>query len=75
VGVLWAGAEKAREVVKGKEYLGDAVYAEWDRGMLKLTAWDGIEVTNTIYLEPEVITALQDYLKASRELPPGEESQ
>jgi hypothetical protein len=65
---------RERKTVKEKTYLGDAVYAQWDRGMLKLTTEDGIMETNTIYLEPEVITALLDYLKASSEMPPSEES-
>jgi hypothetical protein len=46
-----------------KEYLGDGVYAELDRGMVKLTTENGIEVTNTIYLEPEVIDTLLRYLE------------
>ena len=52
-----------------KIYLGDAVYAEWEHGMLKLTTSNGISDTNTIYLEPEVIAALQLYLKASERKP------
>jgi hypothetical protein len=47
-----------------KEYLGDGVYAEVESSMLKLTTEDGISATNTIYLEPEVIEALQRYLKS-----------
>jgi hypothetical protein len=53
-----------------KEYLGDGVYAELvpviqqaRPRVLKLTTENGIETTNTIYLEPEVIDALLDYLK------------
>ena len=38
--------------ISTKHYLGDAVYAELDRGMIKLTTEDGRNVTNTIYLEP-----------------------
>jgi hypothetical protein len=45
-----------------KEYLGDAVYADIEHGKLVLTTEDGISVTNTIYLEPEVIAALMAYL-------------
>jgi hypothetical protein len=38
------------------QYLGDGCYAEWEHGLLKLTTSNGIETTNTVYLEPEVIT-------------------
>ena len=46
-----------------KKYLGDAVYVDIENGMIKLTTEDGIAATNTIYLEPEVVTALLAYLK------------
>jgi hypothetical protein len=49
-----------------KEYLGDGVYADVERGMVKLTTEDGISVTNIIYLEPEVIEALERYLAQVR---------
>lgn len=42
-----------------KRYLGDAVYAEDVNGMVKLTTEDGIQATNTIYLDPEVFEALR----------------
>lgn len=54
-----------------KQYLGDAVYADIENGMLKLTTEDGISATNTIYFEPEVASALFDYLKRLLKL--GEE--
>jgi hypothetical protein len=41
-----------------KLYLGDAVYVEVDGDRLKLTTSDGYADTNTIYLEPEVYSAL-----------------
>ena len=44
-----------------KQYLGDAVYAGLDDGMIKLTTSDGIKDTNTIYLAPEVFAALIIY--------------
>lgn len=46
-----------------KAYLGDGVYADVEHGMLKLTTENGIEATNTIYLEGEVWRALEDYMK------------
>ena len=51
-----------------KTYLGDAVYAAFDRfGALVLTTEDGIAITNQIILEPEVIASLLDYLQRARE--------
>jgi hypothetical protein len=46
-----------------KEYLGDAVYVEWVGSMLKLTTSNGLFDTNTIYLEPEVLAAFEDYVR------------
>ena len=52
----------------GKRYLGDGVYVEVDeeRDMVKLTTSDGIRDTNTVYLEPEVVQALERWLAAAR---------
>jgi hypothetical protein len=41
-----------------KTYLGDSVYADVDKGMIKLTTENGLRATNTIFLEPEVYEAL-----------------
>jgi hypothetical protein len=42
-----------------KHYLGDGVYLELEEsGMIILTTENGIEATNTIYLEPEVYHAM-----------------
>jgi len=45
-----------------KQYLGDSVYAELERGMLKLTTDNGMGPNNIIFLEPEVYTALVQYV-------------
>jgi DNA-directed RNA polymerase subunit RPC12/RpoP len=46
-----------------KSYLGDSVYAEIDEyGVLKLTTEDGLSVSNSIYLEPEVYEQLIGYV-------------
>jgi hypothetical protein len=37
-----------------KEYIGDGVYVSWDGYHVVLTTENGIETTNTIYLEPSV---------------------
>ena len=54
---------------KEKKYLGDGVYADIEHGRLVLTTEDGISVTNTIYLEPEIVEALCDYLASQLEIP------
>lgn len=46
-----------------KEYLGDAVYVEFDGNGLLLTTEDGIKVRDTIYLENEVWVALERYVE------------
>lgn len=59
-----------------KAYLGDGVYAEFDQldsGSVKLTTENGLEVTNTIYLEAEVIDAFLDYLRYHGHLPTKKE--
>jgi len=49
-----------------KDYLGDGVYAEWDGERIVLTTENGIEATNIIYLELEVIVGLERYLARLR---------
>lgn len=45
-----------------KEYLGDGVYVVVEDGSLVLTTENGIEATNTIYLEKVVIQSLLNYI-------------
>lgn len=46
-----------------KDYLGDGVYVEVDQfGTLILTAENGVEIKNIIYLEPAVVDALNRYI-------------
>lgn len=44
-----------------KSYLGDGVYVDYDGYGLVMTTENGIETTNSIYLEPKVIAALDRY--------------
>ena len=44
-----------------KTYLGDGLYADYDGYQIVLTAENGLGVTNTVYLEPDVYTALVRY--------------
>jgi hypothetical protein len=47
------------EAVSDRHYLGDAVYVAIEHGMVKLTTEDGRTATNTIYLEVDVMDALE----------------
>ena len=47
-----------------KQYIGDGVYVEVDRGMLKLTTSRGGLPDSIICLEKPVFSALADYAKA-----------
>jgi hypothetical protein len=46
-----------------KRYLGDGVYVDFDGFALTLTAENGIKVTNIIVLEPDVYSALVQYVE------------
>ena len=50
-----------------KQYLGDAVYADWDGMHLILTIENGISVTSRIYLTEDVWASLVDYIERLRE--------
>ncbi len=50
-------------MIKAKEYLGDAVYVEFDGWSVVLTTEDGIRATNTVVLEPALLIELDEYLK------------
>lgn len=45
-----------------KRYLGDSVYADIERGMIKLTTENGMGASDTIFLELEVYDALKGYV-------------
>jgi len=47
---------------KREAYLGDGLYAKFDGYMLCIYAHNGIEATNTVWLEPAVLKALQYFL-------------
>lgn len=42
-------------------YLGDGVYADYDGYSVFLTTENGIQVLNTIVLEPEIMAALNHF--------------
>lgn len=53
--------------VPKKIYLGDAVYAAFDGAGITLTTEDGVRVSNEIYLEPDVVKSLFDYVEAIKQ--------
>ena len=50
-----------------KSYLGDSVYAQIENGMILLTTENGFGASNKIYMEPEVLEALDKYRKLIEE--------
>jgi hypothetical protein len=51
---------------KAKIYLGDGAFAEVrNDGMLWLTTEDGVQTTNAVALEPDVLVSLFRYLEIS----------
>jgi hypothetical protein len=46
-----------------KIYIGDSVYAEIDRGMIRLTTDNGLGASNEIYLEDSVWYNLKRFAK------------
>lgn len=50
------------EVLKS-DYLGDAVYAEWDGYQIKLFTSNGITAIDTIYLDPKVQVNLVRFIE------------
>ncbi len=56
--------EEEKERKNPKEYLGDAVYAEFDGCGIMLTTEDGISTTNSIYLEPEILALLNFFYES-----------
>ena len=51
-----------------KQYIGDGVYVRYDEShSIVLTTENGIEVTNTISLEPEILRWLERYVAQVKE--------
>ena len=48
---------------KHKQYLGDAVYADWDGGHVILTTGDGVYESDRICLNDQVMAQLNNYFK------------
>lgn len=56
-----------------KEYIGDGVYAATDGFALILTTENGLEVTNTVVLEPREWAKLTKYVEALKSRPTATE--
>lgn len=52
--------------MKEKVYLGDGVYAWYNGYAIVLTAENGIENTDAIYLEPSTLESLKAYIESLR---------
>ena len=55
-----------------KIYLGDSVYAEFDGYGVTLTTENGDGPSNTIYVEPQIMAALDRFWKREIELSKAE---
>lgn len=53
--------------LKDKIYVGDGVYLSNDGYHLVLTTEDAYGASNTIYLEPEMLKTIQNYLDKLKE--------
>ena len=51
-----------REEIEKKDYLGDGAYVKFDGYHVVLTTEDGINITNTVALEPSVLAAFKRYI-------------
>lgn len=51
---------------KGKVYIGDGCYVEFDGFEFVLTTEDGVKVTNRIILEPQVFENFLAFIEAVR---------
>ncbi len=49
-----------------KRYLGDGVYGELDGHGILLTTENGISITNSIFLEPEVLAEFERFVNDLR---------
>ena len=52
---------------KHKEYLGDAIYADWDGMHVILTTGDGIYESDRILLNEDVFKKLTNYYETKRD--------
>jgi hypothetical protein len=46
-----------------REYLGDGLYAEFDGWQIRIFAHNGVNSTNVVFLEPDVLAAFLRYVE------------
>jgi hypothetical protein len=56
-----------KRVSMGKEYLGDGLYVDFDGYQIRLSASNGIEDTNVVYLDSEVLKSFLNYIERLKE--------
>ena len=57
------------------EYIGDGLYADFDGWQIELYAYNGVNKTNAVYLEPDVLVAFLRYVEnLKKHLTNGENS-
>lgn len=49
--------------MENKRYLGGAVYATFEDGMIVLTVEDGQDTSQVIYMKPEVVSSLLQFIE------------
>jgi hypothetical protein len=49
--------------LEGPVYLGDGLYCRFDGWYVVVYAWDGVQATNTVYLEPAVLISFEEYCR------------
>ena len=50
-----------------KEYLGDGVYAEWTESHIILSTFNGVNSTNTIFLDSQTLEEFLEYISRLKE--------
>ncbi len=59
--------EKNKEIKVQKEYLGDGLYVDFDGYQVRLSANNGIEDTNVVYLDSDLLKAFLNYIERLKE--------
>lgn len=55
---------------KRDTYLGDGLYASFDGFQVRVFAFNGVNTTDEVFLEPETYRALVDYANRKWEIKP-----
>ncbi|HEY1645145.1 MAG TPA: hypothetical protein VGF75_02050 [Candidatus Saccharimonadales bacterium] len=64
---IWSTIGTREDKMRDAEYLGDGVYAKLNEiNQVILFTYDGIQTTNIIYLEPELVGVLKQWLERNK---------